>query len=231
MEYQATDNRQKDFAWFSKQDILIIGLGGIGSFLSFALARINHNLYLYDMDTFESHNIGGQLVRPNDIGSKKTSVMKNIIQQFNSSSNISTFDKYDEFSTTMPHTMLALDNMEVRKLAVEKWYKSYFENGMPKVGLTPILIDGRLEGEQGIIYTLTSARDYDRWMSEWFPSDSIEDGQCTMRATTYNGMMISANMTAIYNNFIANVKTGDDIREVPFKLEYGFAGLIYDIIR
>jgi molybdopterin/thiamine biosynthesis adenylyltransferase len=224
-------NRQKDFSWFKQQQILIVGAGGIGGFTALALARINHRLHIFDMDIVEAHNIAaGQFFTTDNIGSRKTQALRGNIIRFSNNFDISTYGEYDEDSLTMPNTILAVDNMKVRKIAVEKWAKQYLIDGDPEE-THPILTDGRLEGEQGIIYTLRSQEDVNRWMAEWFPDDEIEDGACTMRATSYNAMMIAANITAIFNNHIANIVAGDDIREVPFKLEYGFPGLMYDIVK
>ena len=216
--------RQKDFDWFSPKDVLIIGAGGIGSWLALSLSRANNKILLYDFDRIDAHNIGGQLFSKNDIGRLKTDAIRKFISEY-SDSYVNTYSRYDEAGLTAQYTFLAVDNMEVRKLAVEKWFKMYGDYD------DKILIDGRMEGEQGIIYIIKNGDDYNRWMAEWFSDDEIQDGLCTMRATSFNGMMIAANMTAVFNNYIANKATGMDIREVPYKIEYGFQGLIYDIIR
>ena len=229
MEFETLHNRQKDFAWFKSQDILIIGAGGIGGFTALSLSRINHTLFIYDMDVVEPHNIAaGQFFTINDIGQSKVKALRDNIIKFGGNQRINAFLRYNKDSIVMPFTILALDNMETRKLAVLKWRAAYLESN--NANKFPILIDGRLEGEQGIIYTLRTIADADRWLDEWFPDTEIEGGSCTMRATSYNAMMIGANITAIFNNHIANMVNGDNIRVIPYKLEYGFPGLVYDVI-
>jgi molybdopterin/thiamine biosynthesis adenylyltransferase len=219
------NNRQKDFPWFNKERnyISVIGVGGIGSWLSFSLARANYNIVIYDMDVIEAHNINGQLFSISDVGKHKVNAMRDFINSY-CDKRINTFSAFTEDSVPMQHTFLALDNMKVRKIAVQKWFERY------KNTANKILIDGRMEGEQGIIYVIKDEESYNKWMDEWFPDEQVSDGVCTMKSSTFNGMMIAANMTAVFNNYVANFYSGNSIREIPYKIEYGFPGLIYDVI-
>ena len=227
-------DRQKDFPWFEKKtDIVVIGLGGIGSWISLMLSRIGHNLYLFDDDNLEAHNIGSQLYDKKYVGMRKSQAIRAQIRNFSMDFiQMNIFGRYDENSISNHTVFLALDNMETRRIAVEKWYQQYIEGkeGNASRPNVPILIDGRLEGEQGIIYALKSEKDYKRWMDEFFDDSEVDDGVCTMRATSYNGAMIAANMVALFNNHRANTLTETDIRVVPYKIEYGFPGFVYDII-
>jgi len=217
-------DRQKDFPWFKQQEIQLIGAGGINSWVGILLSRIGHELHVFDHDSFEVHNIGGQYMMSNQVGFNKATALRTNIQELNNQYvRVNTFGKFEKDSFVMPYMFLGVDNMETRKLAIQKWYDIYKD--------TPdkILIDGRLEGEQGIIYTLRTKEDYDRWMDEFFEDSQDDEGLCTMRATSYNGAMIAANMVAVFNNYIANKLTDTDIRVIPYKIEYGFPGFVYDI--
>lgn len=225
---EGINDRQKDFPWMSPQDIIVIGAGGIGSWTAMLLARIGHNIQLFDMDTVESHNIGGQLFSAQDVGSQKTSALSRMIHSYCPGVTIDTFGEYSEYTYSSHTVILAVDNMKVRKTAVDMWHQ--YQLSYPDKTKPNILIDGRLEGEQGIIYALDSVNDIERWRKEWFPDEKIPDGPCTMRSTSYNGAMMAANIVAILNNKIANKKCNDDIREVPYKIEYGFPGFVYDVI-
>ena len=121
--------------------------------------------------------------------------------------------KYTEDSMAAPITILGLDNMTSRKLAVEKWASQGKERN--------ILIDGRLEAEQGIIYTLRSDKDIKQWMEEYFPDDENDiKTNCTMQQTSYNAAIMGGYITTLFNNHIANQIAKESIREVPFKIEY-----------
>ena len=228
------NDRQKDFPWMGQQNITLIGVGGIGSWVAFLLARIGHRLTIYDGDTVEMHNLGGQLFRHTDIESLKTDALLSILRDFCEPAPHLTLGRFSKGMPVSEITILGLDNMKTRKEAVEKWLETveakredHKKNGT-KSKVPYILIDGRLEGEQGIIYALDSKKDYDAWMKEWFPDDAIGDGFCTMRATSYNGVLIAAIMIAILNNKLANFYAGDSIRDVPYKIEYGLPAFIFD---
>ena len=69
--------------WYSPNlKIVIGGVGGIGSYLSFFLSRQEAELFVYDFDTIEEHNLGGQLYRTNDIGSKKQMLWQKYVLNF-----------------------------------------------------------------------------------------------------------------------------------------------------
>lgn len=225
------NDRQKDFPWMKKDSLAtLIGVGGIGSWVGFLLARIGYSLIMYDGDRVEPHNLGGQLFKITDVGEFKTSSLIHINNDFSNWIKTNVFGYFVENSFVTNITILGLDNMATRKLAVTKWKKLYDAKNKDSDTKSPlILIDGRLEGEQGIIYTIDSQETYDAWMDEWFPDDKISDGPCTMRATSYNGAMIASNIIAILNNKVANYYAGDTIREVPYKIEYGLPGFIFDV--
>ena len=81
---QLQHNRFKDAPWFPTEDtyVLIGGSGGIGSWLTLLLARANFKPIIFDFDTIEEHNIGGQLFSVGDIGSPKVVATSRIAKQF-----------------------------------------------------------------------------------------------------------------------------------------------------
>jgi molybdopterin/thiamine biosynthesis adenylyltransferase len=205
--------RQKGFPWFCRKDILMIGAGGINSWAAFLLGRIGHTLYVYDDDIVEPHNIGGQLYLVNQIEQPKVQALKSLIMDSSDAEVYPIQERYVEDSIVSPITILGLDNMTTRKIAVEKWASQ--KDGRE------ILIDGRLEGEQGIIYTLRSNEDVEQWMNEYFPDDENEIRvNCTTQQTSYNAAIMGGYIVTVFNNHIANKAMEKDIRGVPFKIEY-----------
>ena len=77
-------DRFKGASWFPKGNELILvgGCGGIGSWVTFFLARIGYLPIVYDFDVIEEHNIGGQLFRHSDIGRLKVSAISQICKDF-----------------------------------------------------------------------------------------------------------------------------------------------------
>ena len=65
--------------WFNavkSQDVILAGLGGIGSGIAYLLSRMDINqLFMYDDDIVEMQNLAGQMYSKEYIGRKKTSSM------------------------------------------------------------------------------------------------------------------------------------------------------------
>ena len=77
-------DRFADALWFPTEHTMVLvgGCGGIGSWLSMFLARAGFTPAIYDFDIIEEHNIGGQLLKPTDVGKKKVSYIGDTIKQF-----------------------------------------------------------------------------------------------------------------------------------------------------
>src|SRR5947207_241479 len=76
--------------WATEQrEILLIGIGSIGSFLMLSLSRIAHSIVAYDGDIIDSTNVeGGQLYRTKDIGNYKAHVAMSICTEFGCTNGI-----------------------------------------------------------------------------------------------------------------------------------------------
>ena len=72
--------------WYSaiqSKTITLAGVGGIGSYVGFLLARLKPDrLYLYDSDVVEQANMSGQLYGSNDLGQGKVYALHNMMQQY-----------------------------------------------------------------------------------------------------------------------------------------------------
>ena len=116
--------RMKGAPWFPllhKRDVMLLGQGGIGSWVALALSRTGINLFTYDMDSFESHNMSGQLVRQNDIGKLKTQAIKEIIKELSPDCEVTTAGKYLSESMSNDIVICGFDNMVARKMAFTNW--------------------------------------------------------------------------------------------------------------
>ena len=71
-QISAQYNRFKGADWFEivqEQDVILAGLGGIGSWVSLFLSRLGpKTITLYDDDRFEPHNLSGQAFRIASLG-------------------------------------------------------------------------------------------------------------------------------------------------------------------
>jgi hypothetical protein len=209
-------NRFKDAPWFPKdrESVLIGGAGGIGSWLTFFLARIGFSPIVYDFDTIEEHNLGGQLFRKEDVNKLKVLALADITRSF-CNTEITTFtEKIDLDSPTHYFMFSAFDNMKARKDAFEVWKRS-----IPNCPVTPIFIDGRLELEQLQIFAVTPNR-IAEYEAHLFDDSQVEDLPCTLKQSSHTAAMIASHMVGTFTNHITNLYTRRNIRSVPFYYEF-----------
>jgi hypothetical protein len=214
MEHQY--DRFKDAPWFPRNEeaCLIGGAGGIGSWLTFFLTKAGFKPIVYDHDTIEEHNIGGQLFRVKDIGKPKVEAISSIVKEF-CGDDISTFEtKVDLNSPTHHFCFSAFDNMKARKDLFEVWKRS-----IPGCTVIPLFIDGRLTMEQLQIFAVTPDR-VAQYEEHLFDDSEVEDEACTLRQTSHTAAMIASHMTSIFTNHLTNVYERQVYRDVPFFYEF-----------
>ena len=193
-------SRFKDAPWFPRHDELCMvgGAGGIGSWLCYFLTKIGFKINLYDFDTVEDHNLGGQLFFQEDVGRNKVQAVSRVIQAF-CNAPLSTFNERIDLNTmTHYYVFSAFDNMKARNDLFQVWKKSWIRT---PVGVTP--------------------SNADRYEKEHLFSDSaVDDAPCTMKQSSHTAAMIGTIMTSYFTNHIANTYAGETIREVPFYYEF-----------
>lgn len=214
-------DRIKGAIWFEKaagQQILIVGQGGIGSWLTLAVSRTGYCLInTVDYDSVEHHNLTGQLFKESQIGESKVDAVKETVYEFSSNCNISSYNcRYDP-SLLRPVTFGALDNMSTRKYLFETWFKRYAQVK------DAIFIDGRLTAEQLQIFAITgdNIKRAEHYMNNHlFSDDEVEEDRCTFKQSTFMAMTIAGLMTGIYTNHLANRVLEDNAYQVPYLTEF-----------
>lgn len=204
--------RFKDAKWYDGNplDIIVGGAGGIGSWASLFLARIGHNLYIFDNDTIDESNMAGQLYQVNQIGINKAEATKANIINFTGLKTVETYGLYDENSPTAPIVFSCFDNMRTRKLMFEKWKAE--EN-------REIFIDGRMLAEVGMIFCVTKGQE-SNYEAELFDDAEVREAPCSFKATSHCGGLIGSLMVSGLNNYIVNKKMECDFNELPFKFTF-----------
>lgn len=214
---KATENKYRSrFAAISwakpatETNVVVVGTGGIGSWLSLFLARIGYNLTLIDSDTVDESNIGGQLFGTNQVGQHKVYAADHIIAQFTGVTQVYyNREKYKQQKLVGQHIIAScVDNMATRKQLLDD-----FESGKYPVEL---LVDGRLSAEQLQVYFVTKDR-IAEYRKTIFDDKLVADAPCTNKATTHFGAGIAYVMTKGINNFLA-IKAGEP-RRLPFMVE------------
>lgn len=215
-------SRFSDAVWAKnpkEYDIVIGGSGGIGSWLSFFLASIGYNLHVYDFDVVEEHNLGGQLFSINDCGMQKVEALNRNISNFRGETITTYNEKFTEDSLVSPIMISAFDNMEARKVMFEKW-KSQEDR--------IAFIDGRMLAELGMYYCVTPETE-ELYIAELFDDSEVEQENCSYKSTTHCGAYIASQMTALVTNVIYNLVTGVAIRATPFKTNFDFAMMSFEV--
>lgn len=218
-------DRFKGFPWFDliqDETVFIGGAGGIGSWLSFFLARSGvQNIVIFDDDQIESHNTSGQMFKHSQIGLNKVKAVTDNIYEFTGKFISSYTEKINEDTPLGRYFFSAFDNMEARKNAFSSWLVNnlYCDNS--------IFIDGRLLGEQLQIFCIKrndslTIEEYQR--EHLFDDSEVEEASCTTKQTTHSAAMIATHMTAFFTNHLNNIVEGEENREVPFYYEYLIPG-------
>lgn len=211
--------------WFPllyRKPLMVLGQGGIGSHLSFLLSRLGCDLYLYDHDVYEAHNMTGQIVKQSAIGKNKAEAMKDLISELSPDCNVECFGKYTSDEPTNKVVLCGFDNMEARKIAFENW-KTFVSTLDPEKKKECLFMDGRLLAEVMQIISIPGDREdlIEKYSKEYLFSDAeVKEEFCTFKQTSHCASMIASHMTAFLTNWAMNVEKGKVFRKVPFYYEY-----------
>lgn len=218
---EARFDRFKDAPWFPKPmtEVIVGGAGGIGSWLGLLLARTGVIVHVYDMDTFEAHNMAGQLVREGQINKKKvTALYENINSFCSTATTVYTYDeKYVAGTMSAEFCFSAFDNMEARRAMYMNWKANFAGNP------TAIFIDGRLTAEQLQIFCVPgySPELMERYEKDYLFTDAeVEELACTFKQTSHAAAMIAAHMVGFFTNHLTNVYAEQIVRPLTFFWEY-----------
>lgn len=220
------EGRFKDAVWFGIPiDIILGGVGGIGSWVALIVSRLKYNLFIYDFDTIEQHNIGTQfysVVQGIEHREKVPSVRNNCIQFGADPNKITGFDsKFDENSFGGPIMISGFDNMLSRKIFFSKWKEYVLEN--KGNGELKIFIDGRMSAETGQIFFVKTMKDIEIYEKTLFDDSEVKDGPCSYKATPHNGPLIGSLISSGLINMVYNHTINESIREVPFAIDFSIA--------
>lgn len=213
--------------WYSaiqSKTITLAGVGGIGSYVGFLLARLKPaGLYLYDPDIVEHANMSGQLYGSQDLGQAKVSSLHRMLQVYaNYYNSVAYQERFTAESEATDIMICGFDNMEARKLFFDKWFE-HVGNKPEGERSKCLFIDGRLAAEEFQVFAIqgNDERAIVEYKNRWLFSDAVADETiCSYKQTTFMANMIASVMVNLFVNFVANECNPIIDRDVPFMTQY-----------
>ena len=181
--------RQQDLvdAKIFKTPVTIVGVGGIGSFLTLTLAKMGFiNISVFDDDTVEDHNLPNQFYRTKDLKMSKISGLFDLIDEF-TGTNIRPFHKRWLTTDRSKGVLIsAVDNMDTRE--------AMFGYAVAKPKSVQLYNDGRMGRLQAEVYTVrpTCKSDIVTYKKRLWRSDQVAPLRCTEKAIIYNVLFIAS---------------------------------------
>ena len=175
-----------------------VGVGGIGSFAAFAVAKMGvPYVTLIDPDIVEAHNLPNQMFDTADADYHKVEAMAEQIERVAPAClvrpNIAAVYEHGwepgdgaEFGQLQGVVGSGLDSMKARS---DLWSTSIKYNP-----LVPLYIDGRLDGQSVVIYAVNPCdpEDIEQYERTLLDDDAVPAGVCTERNIIDVGFFVGA---------------------------------------
>lgn len=213
--------------WYEKireKTIVLAGVGGIGSYVGFLLARMKPaSLFIYDNDIVEAVNMSGQLYSRNDIGVTKVAALANMVKYYADYGSV--FAIAERFTPECEPTDIMIcgfDNMEARRVFFTKWAE-HVHSKPEEERANCLFIDGRLAAEEFQVLCIKGDDlfNIDRYQKEYLFTDAEADETiCSYKQTTFCANMIASYMVNLFVNFCANQCEPLIDRDLPFLTTY-----------
>jgi len=184
-----------------KKKVLVIGVGGIGSWLTLLLAKMGiKDITVVDDDTVEDHNVASQLFDQDQVGMNKVDAIRDFIQ-VNTGTKINTF--FQKFNKDIKidentYVMIGVDSLDARKQIAD----------MLKYEILGGIIDGRMGGEQVEVYTYKAAMQYHTEIKD---APEAQQDACTARSIVYNTNLCGSIMCAQLKKLLCDQKIKKNI--------------------
>lgn len=229
-----TTSRFSGAEWYQaiqNTDIILAGLGGIGSNAALQIARmVPAKLILYDDDNVELANMAGQLYSYADFGKTKVDAIADMISLYTSMTRVQAIaQKFTKFTEPGDIMICGFDNMMARKTFFYSW-KRHIEGKSIEERAKCLYIDGRLSMDTLQVLCIKGDDEYniDRYSKEFLFSDADADATvCSMKQTTYLACMIGSIITNLFTNFVAGTLNPIIPYDLPFFTEYDAQNMIF----
>lgn len=207
-----------------KKTIILAGVGGIGSYVGFLLARMKPaSMFIYDNDIVEAVNMSGQLYGQSDLGRPKVSALAEMIRNYAGYSSVFAInERFTNESEASDIMICGFDNMAARRLFFNKWV-NHVQSKSEEERKNCLFIDGRLAAEEFQVLCIKGDDEYNinRYSNEYLFSDAEADETiCSYKQTTFCANMIASYMVNLFVNFCANQCEPLIDRDLPFLTTY-----------
>lgn len=201
-------------------DITIGGAGNLGSWLSLFLARQGHKLYVYDFDTIEDRNTGGQFYGPLQNGQLKTVALQANLVQFCGPVEFTSMGRFEADSMVSNVVFACFDSIDARRLMFEAWLKLQMEKKERIKGEVNLYVDARSTLEMGQLFCVNHPNQVEAYRKSLFPKEQAMEVPCNYKSTSHNGALSAALMVSLLNAQQVNRKEGMQIYSTPFSMAY-----------
>ena len=207
-----------------KKTVILAGVGGIGSYVGFLLARMKPAfMFIYDDDIVEAVNMSGQLYGQSDLGRPKVSALAGMIRNYAGYGGVFAMtERFTDESEASDIMICGFDNMAARRLFFNKWV-NHVQSKPEEERKNCLFIDGRLAAEEFQILCIKGDDEYNinRYNDEFLFSDAEADVTiCSYKQTTFCANMIASYMVNLFVNFCANQCEPIIDRDLPFLTTY-----------
>ena len=207
-----------------KKTVILAGVGGIGSYVGFLLARMKPaSMFIYDDDIVEAVNMSGQLYGQSDLGRLKVSALAEMIRNYAGYSSVFAIsERFTNESEASDIMICGFDNMAARRLFFNKWI-NHVQSKPEEEKKNCLFIDGRLAAEEFQVLCIKGDDEYNinRYSNEYLFSDAEADETiCSYKQTTFCANMIASYMVNLFVNFCANQCEPLIDRDLPFLTTY-----------
>lgn len=207
-----------------KKTVILAGVGGIGSYVGFLLARMKPaSMFIYDDDIVEAVNMSGQLYGQSDLGRAKVSALTEMIRNYAGYSSVFAIsERFTDRCEASDIMICGFDNMAARRLFFNKWV-NHVQSKPEEERKDCLFIDGRLAAEEFQVLCIRGDDEYNinRYNNEFLFSDAEADETiCSYKQTTFCANMIASYMVNLFVNFCANQCEPLIDRDLPFLITY-----------
>ena len=232
-----TTSRFSGAEWYEqiqKEQVILAGVGGIGSYVGFLLGRLNvDRLTIFDDDTVDVVNMSGQLYSMSNIGAPKVDALASMLTDYANYYKVSAHRrKFIESSHATPVMICGFDNMEARKIFFYSWWR-FVLNCPEERRKDCLFIDGRLAAEEYQVLCLRGDDEYsiNKYKDEFLFTDEQADATlCSYKQTSFMANQIASTMVNLFVNFVANKCNPLIERYLPFYTEYNAETMFFKTI-